>query len=163
MAEALAAIGLAANIAQFIEYGLSLFSQGREIYTSTRGATEDYLEIETVVRDLRNLSDNITAAAYQDDSRQKQPSEDEKAIRALADSSKGVANRLLVSIQALKIQDDDDHRKLTSLRLAFRSMWKRKEVEELERRLQRIQEELRTRMLSALECVIPDLYTRSPC
>ena len=150
MAEAYALIGLAANIAQFVEYSTVLISKVKEIYRSAEGAGKENLEIEMVVQDISNLGANIAVAAHQASSRTKL-SEDEKAIHDLAGSSKDIADRLLMSIRALKIRDDSHHRKLMSLRLAFRSIQKRKEVEELEKRLRRVQEQLNRRMIKTLK------------
>lgn len=150
MAEVFALVGLAANIAQFVEYSMVLISKVKEIYRSAEGAGKENLEIEMVVRDISNLGANIAAAAHQAGPRTKL-SEDEKAIHDLAGSSKDIADRLLMSIRALKIGDDSHHRKLMSLRLAFRSIQKRKEVEELEKRLRRVQEQLSRRMIKTLK------------
>ena len=72
-------------------------------------------------------------------------------IHDLARSSKDIADRLLMSIRALKIGDDSHHRKLMSLCLAVRSIQKRKEIEELEKRLRRVQEQLSRRMIKTLK------------
>jgi hypothetical protein len=103
MAEAFALIGLAANIAQFVEYSMVLISKVKDIYRSAEGAGKENLEIEMVVQGVSNFGANIAAAAHQAGSRTKL-SEDEKAIHDLAGSSKDIADRLLMSIRALKLE-----------------------------------------------------------
>ena len=49
---ALAAVGLAGNIVQFIHFGCSLIFEGRQIYVSTSGLTEENTDLHTIAEDL---------------------------------------------------------------------------------------------------------------
>ena len=53
MAEALAVVGLAANIAQFTEHGIAILAGARKIYQSGQGALEENLALEHVLADVR--------------------------------------------------------------------------------------------------------------
>jgi hypothetical protein len=50
--ETLAAIALAGNIVQFLDFSVKLLKQSHEIYTYARGASDDLVDAEIAVEDL---------------------------------------------------------------------------------------------------------------
>lgn len=59
--ESLAALGLAANILQVVDFTANLLSTGKEIYQ--RGSTVQNSELEVVVKDLTSLNDPLKSWA----------------------------------------------------------------------------------------------------
>jgi hypothetical protein len=55
----LTALGLASNIVQLISFSSDLVAKGREIYQSTDGTLVENLELETITKSLRELSDGV--------------------------------------------------------------------------------------------------------
>ena len=55
--EALVAIGLTANILQFVEVAGRLIASTREL--SLRGAKSEYIELESIAQQLRSLAESI--------------------------------------------------------------------------------------------------------
>ena len=55
----LTALGLAANIVQFVDFTSKLISQSHEIYRSADGALEDHVALENVANNLSKLSDEL--------------------------------------------------------------------------------------------------------
>lgn len=58
--EALAAIGLAGNIVQFIDFTCKLLDQATSIYLSHTGSLGTDRDIETIARSLQELSARIS-------------------------------------------------------------------------------------------------------
>ncbi|KAF8545142.1 hypothetical protein BDD12DRAFT_800766 [Trichophaea hybrida] len=128
MAEAFAAIGIAASIAQLTDYSISLFAGAREYYKS---ASEAKKELEEVIQDIKDLSEGIIAASYPTSLTGSLSPDEEKLLKLAEEISNG-----------------DPFRKLSSLRQAIRSVRQKKEIEDLELRLHRIQDQ---RMLHNLK------------
>jgi hypothetical protein len=63
MAEAFAAIGVAASIVQLTQYGVTLITEAREFYESASGAKDENIELEEVIRHIINLNEDITATS----------------------------------------------------------------------------------------------------
>ncbi|KAK6071153.1 hypothetical protein SCUP234_09856 [Seiridium cupressi] len=58
--EALAAVGLASNVFQFIDFALSLVSTFTQIHGSTEGSTAELLNLETVYHKLQECDLDLT-------------------------------------------------------------------------------------------------------
>ncbi len=61
MIDPIAAIGLAANIVQFVDFSWKLLSETRDLYDSSTGVSADNDLLETISKDLINLNDALTA------------------------------------------------------------------------------------------------------
>jgi len=61
--EALAALGLAANIGQFIGYSLTLVSKAKEIHQSHEGATKENVDREVITKHLQETLERFGASA----------------------------------------------------------------------------------------------------
>ena len=57
--EGIAALGVASNIVQFVEFGCRLFSESKELYRSSNGQANEAAELEKITRSLGRLSDNL--------------------------------------------------------------------------------------------------------
>lgn len=57
----LTALGLAANIVQFVDFGFKLLGGAREIYSSASGATKDNEVLESVTKKMDMLSIALSA------------------------------------------------------------------------------------------------------
>jgi len=52
MAEAFVAIGFAANLLQFVQFGLEVTAKTQEMISSTSGASEDIIQIESMLAEF---------------------------------------------------------------------------------------------------------------
>jgi hypothetical protein len=60
----LSALGLAANVVQFIEFAAKLISKGHRIHKAADGALVENLELEAIIHRIRRLNDEIHASLY---------------------------------------------------------------------------------------------------
>jgi len=140
MAEAFAAVGLAGNIIQFLDYGTILLLKGQELYKSADGALKENVEIEELASEVKLLCQNLTSGTHYQflgDA----TSDHTVAIRKLAKTSHGLAEELLDVIKSLKI-DKKKNKRLESVKKSFQSVMKKDKIRDLERRLGNIKEEV---------------------
>jgi hypothetical protein len=102
----LAALGLASNVVQFVDFGLKLFSEAHELYKSTQGSRNEDLELESITLDLKRLAQNLhsTAKPSPGHSRPRKLSEDEATLQKLAIGCEELANELLKLLDDLKVK-----------------------------------------------------------
>lgn len=129
--EALATVGLVANVVQFIDFGGKLISKTTELYGSNEGALEENIALETVTNHVVLLNDTLrnAATAARDD-----------ALKKLCESCKAAAEELLEALSKVKV--DGPKNRWKSVRKALRSVWSKEKVRELEGRLARFREQL---------------------
>jgi len=60
----LSALGLAANVVQFIEFTANLISKGHQIHRAADGSLVENLELEAITHHIRRLNDDILASVY---------------------------------------------------------------------------------------------------
>lgn len=152
MAE-LAAVGLAGNIVQFVEFGTTLFHEGRELYRSAQGATADHLELENVTKDLERLALDLHSS-------QLEPSQSNENLRGFARDCGGLATQLLHLLEELKVTDTRN-RKWGSFKRALAHVTKKGKVEELERRLTRFHQVLNRNLIVDLRYALQ--HSEMPC
>ena len=63
--EALAAIGLAGNLVQFIDFACKLFDQATLIYHSQAGAGQDTQSLQSITKSLEQVSTSLYESAHQ--------------------------------------------------------------------------------------------------
>ena len=128
MLDPLSAIGLASAIVQFVDFSAEIIDGAREVYGSMSGATERNRSLEVVVSQMRNL---ISQLSTTDSSQQ---SEDEKALRRLANECKILADQILDLLQKIKAKDPDST--LQAVWAALKGQKYKREMSELEGRLE---------------------------
>ncbi|PGH17864.1 hypothetical protein AJ80_04687 [Polytolypa hystricis UAMH7299] len=144
MAE-LAALGLACNIIQFIDFGLKLFHDGREIYGSAHGNTAEYFELKEVAQDLATFTNQLHSNNVKFTS--SVPAE--KSLQGLARKCEELAIELVNLLQELQVKPGRS-RKWSSFKQALKRVQKEKEIQNLEDRLRRFREEISVRLLDIL-------------
>lgn len=140
------ALGLASNVAQFVQIAYSLIKTTADIQQSTTGAKEETLTLDLVYSKLSNLNKKL--ASCPDDGFQPEPKHtapnDQDIIEAacgIAELSRACQNdceKLLTVVGKLKGRGRSPSR-LQSFRLALKSIWKQNEIDALERQVGRTQ------------------------
>lgn len=144
MADPVASLGLAANIVQFVDFSHRLLSESKAIYNSATGASADNDVIETVASDLDLLNAKLTAPSA--------AGAIPESMRSLASQCKDVARELLDVLEKIKVKGS--HRKWKSFVQALRSVWRKDEIEELVRRMERLRNEMHYRLQIMMRCVV---------
>lgn len=146
----LSALSIGAAVLQFVDFGSKLLVNGYDVYHSVAGATTDNLELEKVTQDLSSL---CLALEVNHVTSSRALSRDEKALLKLALDCRELAQSLVQLLQGLKVKSDARHRSWESIRQTIRSVWKKSEIEDLQVRLERIRNEMDSRLLELIRCV----------
>ncbi|PQE22020.1 Vegetative incompatibility HET-E-1 protein [Rutstroemia sp. NJR-2017a BBW] len=139
MLDPLSAIGLASAIVQFVDFGSKLVSQGRELYENGSLAQND--EIQLITESLKGMAADLTK------SRMKYAHADDNEIQELARTCQSVADELLTVLKTLHPQKQHS---LESFRVALRTARKKGKVDDMGKRLRRLQGQINTYMIMVL-------------
>ena len=153
----LTALGLSANVAQFISYTFSLVSKSQEIYSSAQRCTSKVLTLEAVCAQLRDFSTSLELSsqrnpkleAVQEESRFKNHV---YAINDLSRLCKIDCDRLLEVVRKLQGGSGLKSR-WQSFKLAFMTVWKGNEILDLEQRLHHVQQTLTLHICALTRCL----------
>lgn len=135
--DGLSALSVAASVAQFVQFGVSLVSKTREIHKSTRGTTIQYAEIETATLRLLDLNKQLEAARNIKKDWAGHVSQTLEDIRI---DCVAVCTDLLARLDSFKIKDSHKYRHWKSFRQALKVVYSRGEIEALAKKLRTYQE-----------------------
>jgi hypothetical protein len=158
----LTALGLSANVAQFVSFASELISKSKEIYSSAKGCTRKVLTLETVYSQLRDLSSSLELSSRKDPklAAVEGTSKFVKhvfAINNLSQLCKNDCDRLMEALR--KLQGGEGSRnKWQSFTLALKTVWKSSEIADLEQRLHHVQATL-TLQICALTKYVTRIFS----
>ncbi|KAK8873453.1 hypothetical protein PGQ11_003967 [Apiospora arundinis] len=139
MAE-LAFLGLVANIFQFVEAGIKIASTARDVHQGSVSLNLQTREIRLLLDDVRQTSTAVS----------KLPrgtlSGDELVICDYSEECYAIATDLETIAAKLAKREGAKSRTLDSVRIAYHSVTKKNEIQDLLTRLSRVDERLRTRL-----------------
>ena len=129
-------IGLAGNIVQFVDFSWGLLCESKRLYESSIGALADNDVLDTIANDIDRFSDVLTAPS---------------AVGAVSDQMrdlvlqcKEVAHELLAILDNVKAKGS--RKKWTSFVAVLRSVWKKEQIEGLFARMERLRNQMQTRL-----------------
>ena len=139
--EAIAAIGLAANILQFVDFVGDVLSTSEELYHSTTGLSSENDAKVTIIQDLKGISKRIQLSTDLEN----------PSAHSLCSRCDEVTEELLTTLTSLP--GAHKHKKLRSLCKALRSVLGREKVARLEARLVAIRQEIGFHILFEIKWV----------
>jgi hypothetical protein len=141
----LSALGLAASVVQFVQFGGSLVSKSHQIYTSSEGKLTSNVECETATTRLVALSEQLKDSLRNASS--VGISADELAIEALCNDCIVISKELLVRLNKLSADEGQRRRKWKSFRQALKSVWSKEDIDKIVRRLVTVRQELDSHLI----------------
>ena len=142
--EGLAALNLAGNVIQFIDFDCRLFSKSRELYKSTEGTLTETKELEKIASMLESLARGLA-----DDSSQGVSESDKDSLISLARNCKDIAKTLLDALDRLKVRNSQDN--WHCFRVALQKIWKSKEIDNISKKLDAASIHLNTCLIKILQ------------
>ncbi|KAI0165155.1 hypothetical protein GGR52DRAFT_581875 [Hypoxylon sp. FL1284] len=133
--EALAAVGLASNILQFIDCGYKVVRIAKELYGSGSEETQFNAEATLAAQEMRQLSKRLIK-----DLPTANLTEDEEALCELAQNCDLLSGKLLVLLESLKTKESQG--KLGIVRTAVRNVRKKNERDQLQASLDNYRRQL---------------------
>ncbi|KAF2119025.1 hypothetical protein BDV96DRAFT_643182 [Lophiotrema nucula] len=153
----LSASSVAACVIQVVDFGSKIVANGSEIYKSASGSSIDNTELQKTTKDLEDLTLELEKSLQSDPSSAGLGS-DEEAERQLGRECKAVAMELLAVLDRLK--RGGQFSKWRSYRQAFLSVWRKEQIDSLEKRLDRFRQQLVMRLLTALRIQVREMHKR---
>jgi hypothetical protein len=142
------ALGIASSVVQFVDFSINVVSKGNKIYHSGDGSLAENHDLEAVANDLLLLQTKLQQSVRPASS-ETQLAEDDRALEDLGEAAKALASKLLERLNMAKAQGR--FRRWKSLRQALKSVWYKKDIDEMAGRVARMQEQLQTRVLVSLK------------
>jgi hypothetical protein len=139
MAE-LAVVGLVSNIISFIEFGSKLVSVTQDVRQSRHGMAMEVAELNHILSDIQSSS----ARARDIEVRVHKPlCTPEKSILQLVNLCEHLASKIQPILEKLRKRTNASWKTYEDVRVAFRTLMERKELQELCRRLRNMDEKVR--------------------
>ena len=142
MAEAVAALGVAANVVQFIDFSGKILSEGYRLHRSKRVNPSKNEELENIALDLQKLRDELQP---QEDETGLVPTPNDIQLQRLAGQCRGICIELLAALEKLKVVGKPG--KWESFRAALKTVWAESKIKSLQDRLDEARQELIVRIL----------------
>ena len=140
----LTAVGLAANLLQFIDFGCQILSKSRRLHKSPSGYLIEHQELKVASERLDDLQHGIDRS-LRDVSAQVNPTPAEEALGKVTKRCQVVAERLKAGLQEFAVEQGQSRWK--SLRQAFKAIWGKEEVDAMWKQLQEQREQLTMHLL----------------
>lgn len=144
MAEALAAVGLAASVLQFIDVGNRFVSSAYKIYRSGQDRTSELPNLQKLTQDVENVMRRLQSSA----SSSVGVHGDESGLQELVVSCKSAASDLLTTLH--KIHGINKGRKRDAFLAAFKMIWKDEELKSMQPKLDGFKQELVLHLLTSI-------------
>ena len=147
--EAFVALGLAANIVQFLEFGRNLVCGTLELYRSEDGARSSNRVLQTVSEDLNKLCVDLSPQCSGNPSQPRNSAE--ASLFELMDSCKRLGEELLQRLESLKVNGVKKPWK--TVRQLLKGFWHADEISRYEKQLDQYRSQIAVRLLTMLGLV----------
>ncbi|KAH7091669.1 hypothetical protein FB567DRAFT_279507 [Paraphoma chrysanthemicola] len=141
--EPIAALSLAANILQIIDFAASLVSTSQQIYEA--GSSVKVREVELSVRDFNDLNKTLKSWVRPDVHALGPLTKDQQDLEILALESEKVAQELLDALSGLRLYGPPS--KFDSVARALKTAWNKRKIDDIKHRLGELRQEIQFRIL----------------
>ena len=163
--EGLAALSLASNIVQFVDFGCRLFSETKELYTSSNGLALEAMELENISQTLGRLSKDLesnyslggpsSSGPGMGEILRLEPANsfttpnEESDLILIAQECQKIAKELSTALEQLKVKGPG--RQWQCSRVTLKRIWKPEMVEKIARRMERFSSQLTMCLIRILQ------------
>ncbi len=144
----LTALGLAANVVQFLGFAGSMVMNSAQLYRSANGTLSEDADLTIVTSDLVELNTRLKRSLRRGNDLSA-AAEDEKPLEDLISGCVAVAQELLTVLNRLKVQGIR-FRTWKAIRKGVRSVLKKHELESVQNRLALYRQELELNLLVSM-------------
>ena len=147
--EGLAALSVASNIAQFVDFGCRLFFETKELYSSSSGLASEAVELENISQTLGRLSNDLVpeppvgvdldkAFLVKGNAIVRSSGEDDLIL--IAQECQKIAKELSAALEQLKVRGPG--REWQCFRVTLKRIWKPERIDKIARRMERFSSQL---------------------
>lgn len=148
----LSALSVAGVTVQFVDFSSKLFSRIWEIYHSAKADEGNFRDLQVVTERLLSVNHHLESILSPDKLHRHLTSA-EQGIALLCKDCGRMAEKSLKVLQELTPDWTSDQKKSVwdNIRKAFHAVWKKREIEELQRRLDQFRQQLMMEILILLQ------------
>ncbi|KAF2823870.1 hypothetical protein CC86DRAFT_384404 [Ophiobolus disseminans] len=158
--ESIAALGLASNIVQIVDFSSRIISRGHELYKSANGRTEEHDILDSAASNLSELHKDLQVSGSTGNPRKLRAS-DRQLLELKLQSQKVVAE---LSAALAKARVSGPHQKWQSVYQALKSVSTDKDISNLANQLDDIRKQVDTAILVSLRRTVDKLsHSQSAC
>lgn len=149
----LSALGVAASVVQFIEFGAKLISKNRELSRSSTGALVEHGEMIAASNRLKELDDGLLKSLAVLAAKNKKLTESEAALRDISQECRDMAAEFSQTMSMYSVEPGQNTYK--SFRTAFKAVWNKEGIEAMKQRLNDQRQQLSLNILIVMR--YPDI------
>lgn len=150
--ESIAALGLASNIIQIVDFSTRIISRGRDLYNSTDGQAAEHVVLHDAVKRLSELLVSLEGPKKPRDVR-KVTTADRQLMQLKAETVKA-ARELQEALNKARIDKKGRNKRWQSVQQALLSVRSDKQISALVLRLDKIREQVDTAVLISIRYAI---------
>lgn len=143
-ASAMAALGLAANIGQMIEYSIRIVTKSKELRKSLDGSLPENRHKQVVTESLLSASCTLSVFIESCKAANKALSPEDEHLRDISRACGAIASDLLDELERLRLMSGTKHVKWNSFRQALKTVWGKAKLDLLAHTLEMYRNELKT-------------------
>lgn len=144
--EVLAAVGLASNVAQFLEYGVTAARLASKIMNNPEGTSDRLAELEIVASDITATLETIKPDAQNSDNTVK-----DEILLDLHKRCLDASREVIDMISGLKMKKNGRNRLVEGAYRAGLTMYKKKDIEQLSEKLLNLRTQVTSRLIVLIE------------
>ena len=145
----MSALSIAASAVQFVDFARMIVCKTKDLYLSTDGVLQENKQTETVTMRLKELAKSIRVPATPPLSNSGSSLTNSRLQKICMECS-SVSTELLERLHQLKVPDQSKDRKWKSFRQALKSVWSKREIDNMGKKLSDLRAELDTEVLIQL-------------
>jgi hypothetical protein len=134
------------NIISFIDFAFKVVAETRNIRDHSQSTTTEIGELELIVEDVQHHDANLLRRNFS----KLKLSQDEVRILAMVQECERLAVELRVFIGTLNVREGRS-RTMESGRVMLRSIWKKRDIEGLQKRLENLDQRIKYNVSHALQ------------
>jgi flagellar motility protein MotE (MotC chaperone) len=144
----LSALSVAASAVQFVDFASKIVSKAKNIHGSPEGALRENRETETVTICLQEMADQLENSDLS--STAQGLDDNEQRLRDICNEYSQITEQLVKRLGDLKVLRETNNRKWKSFRQALKSVWSKRDVDDMATRLDELRSELDTHIFVSL-------------
>lgn len=141
------ALTIASSIVQFIDFASKLVGKSVRLYNAADGQLDEHQELANITRSLSRNAENI-GQAFENLRCCNNLTDAEREQKSIGIDCQHVAEELLEALDALKL--GEKRTTWQSFRQALRMLWNEEKIQALERRLDRLRQQMVANVLESL-------------
>lgn len=146
----LSALSVAASVIQFVDFASKIICKGKEVYASVDGVLPENMQNETVTVRLLEMTKKLKKPLVVVGCSSEEEHSQHRRLKQICEECSEISKELLEHLRVLKVPKGSEHRRWKSFRQALKSVWDKKAIDAMAKRLEGLRSELHTQVLVGL-------------